>query len=118
MADLPESVTMSTSGSADAAPRPACIWRERRHVRSVVISRHSKPLTLSVGTGRERMSRLLIAYTVQLSIGTTHVGGVRLEWEGYPQCALYNGQGGPNDHSGLPAKPFLHCLNGHDCRGD
>lgn len=36
--------------------------------------------------------------------------GVRLEWEGFPQCALYNGVGGPDDHSGLPAAPFEWCM--------
>ena len=29
---------------------------------------------------------------------------------GYPQCALYNGQGGPEDHEGLAAPPFLEGL--------
>ena len=35
--------------------------------------------------------------------------GIRLEWQGYPQCALYNGQGGPDGHSALPAHPFEWC---------
>jgi len=32
--------------------------------------------------------------------------GVRFDWEGYPQCALYNGIGGPDNHTGLAAPPF------------
>ena len=31
---------------------------------------------------------------------------VRYDWEGYPQCALYNGWGGPDDHTGIAASPF------------
>ena len=31
---------------------------------------------------------------------------VRYDWEGYPQCALYNGLGGPDDHKGIAATPF------------
>jgi hypothetical protein len=31
---------------------------------------------------------------------------IRYAWEGYPQCALYNGQGGPDDHTGVAAAPF------------
>eukprot|EP00050_Salpingoeca_kvevrii_P022110 m.121236 g.121236 ORF g.121236 m.121236 type:complete len:810 (+) comp9600_c0_seq5:87-2516(+) len=31
---------------------------------------------------------------------------VRYDFEGYPQCAIYNGEGGPDDHAGLPAYPF------------
>ena len=31
---------------------------------------------------------------------------VRYDWEGYPQCAIYNGVGGPDDHKGIAATPF------------
>eukprot|EP00563_Minutocellus_polymorphus_P017739 CAMPEP_0197720292 /NCGR_PEP_ID=MMETSP1434-20131217/3704_1 /TAXON_ID=265543 /ORGANISM="Minutocellus polymorphus, Strain CCMP3303" /LENGTH=543 /DNA_ID=CAMNT_0043305137 /DNA_START=238 /DNA_END=1869 /DNA_ORIENTATION=+ len=31
---------------------------------------------------------------------------VRYDWEGYPQCAIYNGVGGPDDHHGIAATPF------------
>ena len=37
------------------------------------------------------------------------VVGIRLEWEGYPQCSLSNGLGGPDDHTGLAAAPFEWC---------
>jgi len=42
---------------------------------------------------------------VTLSAGESIVG-VRFAWEGYPQCALYNGEGGPDDHAGIAATPF------------
>lgn len=38
--------------------------------------------------------------------------GIRLEWEGYPQCALYNGVGGPDSHTALAAPPFQWCAFG------
>lgn len=31
---------------------------------------------------------------------------VALQFEGFPQCALYNGVGGPDNHSGIAASPF------------
>jgi len=31
---------------------------------------------------------------------------VSLEFEGFPQCALYNGEGGPDDRAGIAASPF------------
>ena len=37
--------------------------------------------------------------------------GIRYAWEPYPQCILYNGVGGPDDHMGLPAAPFEFCMN-------
>ncbi|KAL3942402.1 MAG: hypothetical protein SGBAC_003396 [Bacillariaceae sp.] len=40
----------------------------------------------------------------------TRVLGIRYAWEPYPQCILYNGKGGPDDHEGLPATPFEKCL--------
>jgi sialate O-acetylesterase len=44
------------------------------------------------------------------SSSTDHpILGIRLNWEGYPQCAVYNGHGGPDDHAGLPAAPFEWC---------
>lgn len=40
------------------------------------------------------------------------ISGVRAGWTGMPDCLLYNGNGGPHDHAGLPAPPFRHCLYG------
>lgn len=37
------------------------------------------------------------------------VYGIRYAWEGQPECALYNGEGGPDDHLGIPAAPFKWC---------
>lgn len=30
----------------------------------------------------------------------------RYAWEAWPQCALYNGVGGPDDHSGIAGTPW------------
>lgn len=35
---------------------------------------------------------------------------VRYAWEAWPQCSLYNGLGGPDNHTGIAATPF--CWNG------
>ena len=41
--------------------------------------------------------------------------GIRFDFGGMPQCALYNGVGGPDDHQGLAAPPFQYCAYGtHD----
>ena len=37
--------------------------------------------------------------------------GVRYAWDAQPECALYNGKGGPDDHSGLTAAPFEWCAD-------
>lgn len=37
--------------------------------------------------------------------------GIRYAWEAYPQCILYNGIGGPDDHTGIAAAPFELCFN-------
>jgi len=36
---------------------------------------------------------------------------IMYDWEGYPQCALYNGKGGPDDHMGIAATPFMMQVN-------
>ena len=48
--------------------------------------------------------------------GVPHpIQGIRFDFEGMPQCALYNGVGGPDDHQGLAAPPFQYCAYGtHD----
>ena len=35
--------------------------------------------------------------------------GVHFQWENFPQCALYNGDGGPDGHQALPAPPAEWC---------
>jgi sialate O-acetylesterase len=51
--------------------------------------------------------------TMTLSSAETPVLGIRLAWQDYPQCGLYNGGvvggGGPEDASCLPAAPFQWC---------
>lgn len=44
-----------------------------------------------------------------LFANVSHIYGIRYAWEGRPECVLYNGQGGPEDHMGLPAAPFQWC---------
>merc|ERR1712137_166130 len=36
----------------------------------------------------------------------TESKNLRYDWEYYPQCALYNGEGGPEDHAAIAATPF------------
>lgn len=38
------------------------------------------------------------------------VVGIRYAWEPYPECVVYNGVGGPDEHLGLAAAPFEWCL--------
>jgi sialate O-acetylesterase len=41
------------------------------------------------------------------AVGTIY--GIRYAWEPRPECSLYNGSGGPDDHGALPAAPFIWC---------
>ena len=40
------------------------------------------------------------------------ISGVRAGYGGMPDCLLYNGGGGANDHGGIVAPPFRRCLYG------
>lgn len=40
------------------------------------------------------------------------ISGVRSGYGGMPDCLLYNGAGGGDNHSGIVAQPFRHCLYG------
>jgi sialate O-acetylesterase len=44
-----------------------------------------------------------------LSTRVAPVYGIRYAWESYPQCIMYNGDGGPDDHTGIAAAPFEWC---------
>jgi hypothetical protein len=35
---------------------------------------------------------------------------LRYAWEAWPQCSVYNGKGGPDDHAGIAGTPW--CWNG------
>ena len=48
---------------------------------------------------------------IHLESKEEEIFGIRFGWEGFPQCALYNGVGGPDDHGGIAAKPFEWCLH-------
>eukprot|EP00965_Chrysotila_dentata_P231288 6198259-Pleurochrysis_carterae.AAC.2 len=69
-------------------------------------SPNSRRLSLTVG-----LSHSVCMFQVRLT-SSSPVVGVRYAWEGYPQCILYNGLGGPDDHAGLPSAPFRHCVYG------
>lgn len=47
---------------------------------------------------------------VMLETPAQHVVGIRYAWQPMPQCLLYNGIGGPDNHTGLPAAPLEHCI--------
>eukprot|EP01047_Picozoa_sp_COSAG01_P047540 COSAG01_NODE_4552_length_4929_cov_144.720083_2_plen_531_part_00 len=40
------------------------------------------------------------------------ISGVQYAWGGAPDCALYNGKGGFDNHTGIAAPPFRRCLWG------
>ena len=42
--------------------------------------------------------------------GATPTGGVQFGWQQAPECMLYNGAGGADDHAGIVGTPF--CWNG------
>ena len=46
---------------------------------------------------------------ILLSFASGSIFGVRYAWESYPQCLIYNGQGGPDDHAGIPGAPWEWC---------
>jgi len=47
---------------------------------------------------------------IVLSIGSVrNVAGIRYAWEPYPECIIYSGEGGPDDHLGLPGASFEWC---------
>ena len=41
--------------------------------------------------------------------GVRDVVGIRYAWEPYPECIIYSGKGGPDDHLGLPGSSFEWC---------
>ena len=63
------------------------------------------------GTWQRTNYSLTAAETVVLSLPAEAARpvGARYAWEPWPLCSLYNGEGGPDDHSGIAATPF--CWN-------
>ena len=49
------------------------------------------------------------AVDLALPANASHPVAARYAWEAWPQCSLYNGAGGPDDHAGIAATPF--CWN-------
>lgn len=64
------------------------------------------PFRLSNGLSTARANFTISGATVTLVAEVQHATQVLYDFEGYPQCALYNGEGGPDNHTGLPATPF------------
>lgn len=74
------------------------------------------PFEIVYGPNRSRANYTLLSIgdrgvvhlTAQMGRPVTQASDVYVdfEFEGYPQCALYNGVGGPDDHSGIAATPF------------
>ena len=53
------------------------------------------------------------AGTVSLSSdGGAPIVGIRLMWDAYPECALYNGVGDGDSHTAIAAPPFQWCAFG------
>ncbi|VEU37517.1 unnamed protein product [Pseudo-nitzschia multistriata] len=46
---------------------------------------------------------------IDLSSNVGPVFGVRYAWELYPECLVYNGEGGPDDHAGIAGAPWEWC---------
>ena len=44
-----------------------------------------------------------------LVTNVSRIYGIQYAWEGRPECALYNGRSGPEDHTSVPARPFKWC---------
>jgi sialate O-acetylesterase len=59
---------------------------------------------IRVGQGQINGNELYLS-----SKNVRNVYGIRYAWEGYPQCLLYNGIGGPDNHVGIAAAPFEWC---------
>jgi sialate O-acetylesterase len=64
--------------------------------------------TKVLGLSVQRPNKVILEIPVAQS---TKILGVRYAWEPYPQCILYNGVGGPDDHQALAAAPFEICVN-------
>lgn len=60
---------------------------------------------------RVERSRVQRPNKVLLDTKVNEVFGIRYAWKPFPQCILYNGIGGPDEHMGLPATPFESCLH-------
>jgi Carbohydrate esterase, sialic acid-specific acetylesterase len=64
---------------------------------------------VNMDNARNNELNLLIPFSSVSS--SNEILGVRYAWDSYPQCVLYNGKGGPDDHMGIPAAPFTWCAH-------
>ncbi|KAL3925697.1 MAG: hypothetical protein SGILL_000229 [Bacillariaceae sp.] len=60
------------------------------------------------GKWRRVESGTVVGSEVHLEMNTS-ISGIRYAWDPYPECNLYNGRGGPDDHEGIAAAPFEWC---------
>merc|ERR550514_1890514 len=77
---------------------------------------NESPFQIAYGSNRVHANYILLSsgdrgtaqLAADLGIPITNMSAVyvSLEFEGCPQCALYNGAGGPDDHAGIAATPF------------
>jgi hypothetical protein len=61
------------------------------------------------GQQTETSSSVGVGGVASSSTGAAAGIAVRYAWEAWPQCSLYNGVGGPDNHTGIAATPF--CWN-------
>jgi len=61
-----------------------------------------------MGNGMDtvRANFTITGNTVTVVGAVADATSLEYDFSGYPQCALYNGEGGPDNHTGLPANPF------------
>ena len=73
---------------------------------------NESPFQILVNTSWVRTNYSIQAEQVKLQIPANAAIpiAVRYAWEAWPQCSLYNGQGGPDDHLGIAATPW--CWDG------
>jgi len=67
-------------------------------------------LTLDGQWVRANFSLLADRAVLQLPKNVSIPVAARYAWEAWPQCSLYNGRGGPDDHAGIAATPW--CWDG------
>ena len=75
-----------------------------------------RALRLQIGTVNGSWVRATVAEIQGSSIKLTaaitsaEATDVRYAWNNYPQCAIYDGVGGPENHTGVAAAPFRWAL--------
>ena len=70
------------------------------------------PFEVLAGGQWVRVNYTLRGETAVLTLpaNTTMPAAARYAWEAWPQCSLYNGAGGPDNHTGIAGTPW--CWDG------